>query len=535
MAIDFLHYEKSSVAYEYILVIMDHFTRYGQVYATRDKSAKTVAQKLYNDFILRFGFPLRIHRDQGGEFENRLHRELENLRGVEHSRTTPYHPQGNGQVERFNRTLVGMLRTLPETQKSRWAEHLNAYNCTRHESTGYSPFFLLFGRHPRLPIDLMFGIESQANLENHSRYVAKWRKAMTEAYELAGKKSSKVGTRAKQRYDRFARSSVLVPGDRVLVRNLSERGGPGKLRSHWEDKIHIVVSRKGEDSPVYEVKPEVGTGGNRILHRNLLLPCNNLPVDIPSKKIRKRERRAQKDECCKVPRIPASPVDDFLDGTSSDDEYTITPHYAHACEEVVTEEFSKPSVEERRVIPTHLEDDSSAQWKANKDNTVLEGREEDRPENGGEPDTPIQNDNSRPGSNGPEPRPQRQGHPPTLLTYNTLGNPTYETQAATHLITANSVLGRQLPQCCTAHLTWGAGLPAMPQFQLPTYPYLSPHPVIFGYPGTYLQNPSMPPQVAQPVNQYPVHQSVVYQPRNDLMQVPVTMTPGYVPVPSCVS
>ena len=156
---------------------MDHYTRFAQAYATRDKSAKTAADKLYNDFIMRFGFPETIHHDQGGEFENKFFYNLEKLSGIRHSRTTPYRPQGNGQVERFNRTLLSMLRALPDKQKSRWRDHLNkvvlAYNCTRHDSTDFLPFYLMFGRAPRLPIDIMFGLKPPVGYSTYPEYVRK--------------------------------------------------------------------------------------------------------------------------------------------------------------------------------------------------------------------------------------------------------------------------------------------------------------------------------------------------------------------------
>ena len=114
--------------------------------------------------------------------------------------------------------------------------------------------------------------------------------------------------------------------------------------------------------------------------------------------------------------------------------------------------------------------------------------EEPRSESGEDEDPPTQCESSQPSSSELKPtcRPRLQTHPPTLLTHNTCGNPTYETQAATHITSANSGVGGQLPQCNTSHRTWGAG-PALQQFQLPTYPHLFQHPMIFGYPGTWLR------------------------------------------------
>lgn len=304
VSIDFLHLEKCKGGFEYILVVMDHFTRFAQAYACKDKSAKTAADKIYGDFMLKFGFCTRLHHDTGKEFENKLFAKLGEYSGVKGSRTTPYHPMGNGQVERFNRTLLAMLRNLPETAKTDWkaslAKVVHAYNCTRSEATGYAPYFLLFGRNPRLPIDLMFGLTANDQSSSPRDYADKWRARMDDAYKLASATAYKEGRRGKALYDRKVYGAELSPGCRVLLRNLSERGGPGKLRSYWEDQVYIVTQRKQPDSPVYELKPENGKGRVRVMHRNLLLPCEFLPIQnvdpYTGNRKEKRQNNSQRHE-----------------------------------------------------------------------------------------------------------------------------------------------------------------------------------------------------------------------------------------------
>ncbi|XP_034557826.1 uncharacterized protein LOC117825942 [Notolabrus celidotus] len=149
-------------------------------------------------------------------------------------------------------------------------------------------------RSPRLPIDLLFGLTTESGKADHRTYMERWRTEMQEAYYIVKENAKKSTDRSKRHYDGKVRSSVLHPGDRVLIRNLTPRGGTGKLRNHWEENIHVVVRQVGKDIPVYEVKPEQGRGRSRNIHRNLLLPCDHLPLEIqPQAACKQNKRKTQ--------------------------------------------------------------------------------------------------------------------------------------------------------------------------------------------------------------------------------------------------
>ncbi|KAG1940728.1 interleukin-1 receptor accessory protein-like 1-A, partial [Pimephales promelas] len=158
---DFLTLGRPTDRYQNILVATDLFTKYAWAIPTPDQTAVTTAGVLWRAIIQPFGCPETLHSDQGPNFESRVIQELSRLYGCRKTRTTSYHPQGNGGCERFNQTLLGLLGTLEADQQNQWEECLpalvQAYNNSVHSTTGYAPAFLMFGRHMRLPVDLLLG------------------------------------------------------------------------------------------------------------------------------------------------------------------------------------------------------------------------------------------------------------------------------------------------------------------------------------------------------------------------------------------
>ena len=175
VCIDYMPLETSKGGFE---DITDHFKRYAQAIPTKSQMARTTARVLFDHFFAHYGFPSKLHSDKAQNFESKVIQHLCKVAGIKKTRTTPYHPIGNAQAERLNQTLLRMLGTFDPAKKSDWKSYVlplvHAYNATKHDSTGFLPFYLMFGRHPRLAVDAFLGLEPVADSgKDQAEYIKK--------------------------------------------------------------------------------------------------------------------------------------------------------------------------------------------------------------------------------------------------------------------------------------------------------------------------------------------------------------------------
>ena len=262
----------------YILVCADYFTKWTEALPLPDMTAATVASAIYDHVICRFGVPTMIHSDQGRQFESQLFKELCRVLGAKKTRTTPYRPQSDGMVERFNRTLQAMLSSFVNARQDDWDLHLPsvmfAYRSTEHSGTGYSPYYLMFGREAQLPAAAMFPIPHHRY--SPVQYVATREHAMHNAYDLARQRLQGNQRRQKALYDRKSADNTYKVPDAVWLHQPAVPPGTSpKFHRPWDGPYRILEKL----SPVVVRLQHCSRPAKQpIVHVDRLKPC---AVDFP--------------------------------------------------------------------------------------------------------------------------------------------------------------------------------------------------------------------------------------------------------------
>ena len=264
----------------YILVVVDHFTKWGEAYPIPNQEATTVAKVLVNEFFFRFSPPEQFHTDQGRQFESILVKEICKLLHIKKSRTSPYHPQGDGLAERFNRTILNMLSTTAKHNPENWEDYIRSICFVYNTSvTGYTPFYLMYGREARLPIDLTFSTHS-ANKSSPAQYASRLQDSLSFAYDLVRSTLGEVQCRQKELYDRKIHGEPFKEGDLVwLYSSVISSSDCRKLHHPWTGPYRIVAKLS---DITYKIAPLNSPNRYSVVHFDRLKLCPpNIRIDSP--------------------------------------------------------------------------------------------------------------------------------------------------------------------------------------------------------------------------------------------------------------
>ena len=212
---------RSAKSNQYILTLVDHFTKWAEAIPIRNHTAPAVARQLMVNVFSRFGVPQQILTDRGSEFESDLFKSLLDWMGVDKLRSTVFRASTNGQVERFHRTLNSMLAKVVSENQRDWDECvpfvMAAYRASKHEVTGYSPNKLFLGRDTRMPIDLFMGLplEESSLYDTPHEYLSNLLHNMSLSYDIARQKLRVCAERRKKYYDIRVKPQQFQVGDWV--------------------------------------------------------------------------------------------------------------------------------------------------------------------------------------------------------------------------------------------------------------------------------------------------------------------------------
>ena len=260
--------------HRYILVAQDAFSKWPEAWPLRNQKASTCARVLVSEYVARFGVPENIHSDQGTNFESNLFKEMCQILGIHKSRTTAYHPQGNGQVENFNKSLKAMLTATVEAEGRDWDRKLPsalmAFRASTQVSTGETPFLMNFGEEMRLPLDVMVGATGDPGPDMNN-FVQDLREELEAAFWRARTNVGLAQKRQRAHYDTNMKNGSFKVGDLVLLRDHRIRPDEvSKFHRKWKGPYRILEK-------LNEVNYRVETVGQGRLRKSVV-HLNNIKL-----------------------------------------------------------------------------------------------------------------------------------------------------------------------------------------------------------------------------------------------------------------
>lgn len=279
---------ESRLGNKYILVLIDQFTKWIEVFPLPDQTATTIAKTVVEGFTSRLGCPIQIHTDQGKNFDGKLFHSLCNLLEIVKSRTTPYRPSSNGQVERYNSLILQMIRCHLKGNQRDWDLNLQqlagAIRSTENRQTGYTPNMMMLGREVIQPVDLLTGTcKLNFKVTEPSPYITDLKNTLEEVHTLARDKLQGAQFRQKKAYDIKLYQKTYNIGDIVYhIDSATRIGQSKKLRSPWKGPYLIIKVLSPVLYRIRQRKKEM------VSHHDKLKPCEDRNIPFWIKRLRNK-------------------------------------------------------------------------------------------------------------------------------------------------------------------------------------------------------------------------------------------------------